>query len=99
MLGRFNRLTTVQNVEQAIDEISDCNSERQDCKPVLFDEGPPLVAVRESLVFDKFAKEDIAPDRAQSECDWVKNQPEDDVFCRYFRPVFLVGIVDMITIS
>ena len=40
-------------------------------------------------MFDKFSKEDVASDGAQSEGNRIKNQPEDDVFCRYFGPVFL----------
>jgi len=56
---------------------------------VLFEKRNPFVLVGKSLMFDEFAKEDIAPDGAQSESNRIKNQPEDDVFCRYFGPVFL----------
>jgi len=57
---------------------------------VLFEQGKPLIPVGEAFVFDEFAEEDIAPDGAQSEGDRIKDQPEDDVFCRYFGPVFLL---------
>lgn len=40
----------------------------------------------EPLVFDELAKEDVAPDGTQTEGDRIKNQPEDEVFCCYFKP-------------
>lgn len=65
---------------------------------MLFKEWQPLIPVGESFVLDEFAKEDVAPDGAQSESDRIKNQPEDDVFCRYFGPVFLL-LTDGVSIS
>ncbi|MGD8402070.1 MAG: hypothetical protein PVJ21_00300 [Anaerolineales bacterium] len=57
---------------------------------MLFEKRNPFIAVGKPLMFDEFAKEDVTPDGAQSERDRIKNQPEDDVFCRYFGPVFLL---------
>ncbi len=45
-------------------------------------------------MFDKLSKENIAPDGAQSEGDWIKDQPEDDLFCFYLGPIFLFGEFD-----
>ncbi len=56
---------------------------------MLFEERKPFVTIRETFVFDKLPKENIAPDGAQSEGDRIKNQPEDDLFCFYLGPVFL----------
>ena len=56
---------------------------------MLFEERKPLIPVRKSFVFDKFAKEDETSNRTQSKGDGVKDQPEDDVLSRYFGPVFL----------
>lgn len=51
-------------------------------------------------MFNKFAEKNIAPDGAKSKGNWVKNQPEDDVFRRYFGPDFLFMCeLDMYTIS
>jgi hypothetical protein len=85
-------------VVKAVKEIPDCNPQRQDRKPVLFEKWQPLIPVGEPFVFHKLAKKDIAPDGTQSEGDWIENQPEDDVFCRYCGPVFLLWM-DMYTIS
>jgi hypothetical protein len=63
---------------------------------VFFEKWYPLIPIGESFVFDKLAKEDIAPDGAQSESDRIKNQPIDDVFSRYFGPVFLFYIVEIL---
>ena len=93
------KLSAVDNVEQAIEKITNGNPERQNCKPVLFEKWHPLVSMGKSLVFDKLSEEDIAPDRAQSESDGIKNQPEYDVFCCYFRPVFLCCVLDRYNIS
>ena len=92
-------LADANNVEQAIEKITNRNPKRQNCKPVLFEKWHPLVSMGKSLVFDKLSEEDIAPDRAQSESDGIKNQPEYDVFCCYFRPVFLLVELDMYNIS
>jgi len=56
---------------------------------VFFKDRYPLITVGKPLMFYPFAKEDVSPDRAQSKGDRVKDQPEDDVFRRYFGPVFL----------
>jgi len=83
-------LAVIQEVKQAIEKISDRDAQRQDSKPVCFEQWQPFVTVGEALVLDKFSKEDVAPDRAQPEGDRIKNQPEDDVFCCYSGPVFLL---------
>ena len=93
------KLSAVDNVEQAIEKITNRNPKRQNCKPVLFEKWHPLVSMGKSLVFDKLSEEDIAPDRAQSESDRIKNQPEYDFFCRYFGPVFLFSGMDVYNIS
>jgi hypothetical protein len=77
-------------MDQAIEKITYRNPKRQDSKPMLFEKRNPFIAVGKPLMFDEFAKEDVTPDGAQSERDRIKNQPEDDVFCRYFGPVFLL---------
>ena len=76
-------------MNETIEKIAYRDAKRQDSKPVLFEKRNPLIPVGETFVFDKFAKEDIAPDGAQSEGDRIEDQPEDDIFCRYFGPVFL----------
>ena len=58
---------------KAVEEISDCNPERENSKPMLFKQWQPLISIGETFVFYKFAKKDIAPDGAQSESDWIKN--------------------------
>lgn len=46
---------------------------------MLFEQRQPFVPVGETLVLNELAKEDIAPDRAQAERNWVQDQPEDKV--------------------
>jgi hypothetical protein len=89
----FN-LLIAKDIEEAIEEIADSDPKGQDRRPVLFEERKPFVAMRQTFVFDKLSKEHIAPDGAQSEGDWIKNKPEDDLFCFYLRPVFLFGECD-----
>jgi hypothetical protein len=81
-------------MEKTIQKIPDGNPQRQDGKPVLFEERKPFIAMRKAFVFDKLSKENIAPDGAQSEGDWIKDQPEDDLFCFYLGPIFLFGEFD-----
>jgi hypothetical protein len=87
-------LLIVQDIEQTVEKIHDGNRKRQDRKPMLFEKRNPFIAMRQAFVFDKPSKENIAPDGAQSEGNWIKNQPEDDLFCFYFGPVFLFGEFD-----
>jgi len=73
-------------VEKAIDKISNSNYKTQNGKPVLFEERQPLIPVWQAFVFHKLAEENIAPDGAQSKGDWIKYQPEDDIFSGYGCP-------------
>lgn len=84
---------------KTIEKIPNRNPKRQNCKPVLFEKWQPLIPMREPFVFNKFTKEDVAPNGAQSESDRIKNQPEDNVFCCYFGPFFLYYESDTYTIS
>jgi hypothetical protein len=56
---------------------------------VLLEQRQPFVPAGQAFVLHELSKEDIAPDGAQPEGDRIKNQPEDDVFCCDFGPVFL----------
>jgi hypothetical protein len=51
---------------------------------MLFEQRQPFVPAGQALVHDEFSEEDISPYRAQAEGDWIKYQPEDDVFGCYF---------------
>jgi len=84
-------------MDKTIEKIANRNPKRQDSKPMLFEEWHPLPPIRKSFMFYKFAKEDVAPDGAQSKSYWVKNQPEDDICGCYFRPVLLSLVVICIT--
>jgi hypothetical protein len=77
-------LAIIQKVKQAIEEVSNRDPQRQDRKPVLFEQRQPFIPAGQALVFDELPEEDIAPDGAQAESDWIKNQPEDDFLCCYF---------------
>lgn len=83
-----------KDIEKPVEKIPEGNRERQDRKPMLFEERNPFIAMRKAFVFDKLSKENIAPDGAQSEGDRIKNQPEDDLLCFYFGPIFLFGDFD-----
>ena len=78
------KLAAIQEIKQAIEKIPYRYPQRQDGKPVSLEQRQPFVTVGQALVFDELSKQDIAPDGAQPEGDRIKNQPEDDVFCRYF---------------
>jgi hypothetical protein len=84
-------LLIAKNIEKAVEEIPDGDHKRQDRKPMLFEEWNPFIAMRQAFVLDKLSKENIAPNGSQSEGDWIKNKPEDDLFRFYLGPVFLVG--------
>jgi hypothetical protein len=83
-----------KDIEKPVEEIPDGNRKRQDRKPMLFEERNPFIAMRQAFVLDELSKENIAPNGAQSEGDWIKNEPEDDLFRFYLGPVFLFGECD-----
>ena len=66
-------LSAIQNMYETIEKIANRNPKRQNSKPVLFEKRKPLVPVGETFVFDEFAKEDVAPNRAQSEGNRIKD--------------------------
>ena len=98
-LLKIHSLVIAKDIEKTVEEIHDSNRKRQDCMPMLFEERKPFTTMRQAFVFDKPSKENIAPDGAQSEGNWIKNQPEDDLFCFYLGPVFLFGEYDDFNIS
>ena len=77
-------------MEETVEKETDRDSQRQDGKPVLLEQGHPLVPVRETLMNNEFTEENITSDRAQPEGDWVKDQPENALFDLYFGPSFLL---------
>ena len=54
-----------------------------------FDQWQDFIPAGQTLVFHKLFEEDIATDGTQAKGDWIKDQPEEDVFCGYCEPVFL----------
>jgi hypothetical protein len=82
-------LIAIQDMEKTIQKISDGDCKCQNSKPMLLEKRKPFIAMRETFVFDKLSKENIAPDGTQPECDRIKYQPEDDLFCFYLGPAFL----------
>ena len=77
-------------MNETVQKITDRNSKCKNCEPVLLENWYPFTLVGKSFVFDKFTKKDIPPNGAQTEGDRIENQPEDNVFCCYCGPVFLL---------
>ena len=55
---------------------------------MLLEQRQPFIPMGQAFVLDELPEKDIAPNRAQPKGDWIKNQPEDDFFSRYFGLTF-----------
>lgn len=56
----------------------------------------PIIPFGQAIMLDKLSEVDIAPDRSQPESDWIKYQPEDDVFSGYCWPdLSCIGILTL----
>ena len=60
-------------MNETVEKITYRDTKCQNSKPVLFEKGNPLIPVGETFMFDKFAKEDVTTNGAQSKSDRVKN--------------------------
>ena len=72
-------LPRIQDVEKPVKKVPYGNPQRQDGKPVLLEKRNPFIAVWEALVFHQLPEEYIAPNGAKPKCNWVKDEPEDNV--------------------
>jgi len=60
-------------MNETVEKITYRDTKCQNSKPMLFEKGNPLIPVGETFMFDKFAKEDVAPNGAQPEGDRIKD--------------------------